>query len=280
MARPTQQSTVGRGPAIALALVFSLLYAPLIYLLYASFNANPLSTAWQGFTTQWYSQALHDPTIRRATSTSIRLAVAASVGSMVVGTLIGVAARRTPWLRRVSLALAGARVAAPEIIIATGLAVLLPLINLSFGFRVMLIAHVAYLSAYVALIVGARAAGADRSYEEAALDLGASRWQVLRDIVLPDLRPAIISATLLAAAFSFDDVALSNALRGPRNDTLPVYLFSAVQRRVSPTIHAIGVLVIVVGALAFGGAIIAGRASRADPVTQAMPEQRRTIVEQ
>ena len=139
-------------------------------------------------------------------------------------------------------------------------AVALPLVGMRFGFRTMLVAHVALLSAYVVLVVGARAAGADRAMEEAALDLGANRWQMLRDVVLPDLRPAIVSSGLLAAAFSFDDVALSASLRGPRDTTLPVYLFSVVQRRVTPAIYAVGTMVVVGGAVMFAAAMVANRA--------------------
>jgi spermidine/putrescine transport system permease protein len=233
-----------------------------VYLVYASLNRNPLGSAWKGFTLDWYRAAVDDPSARDAARTSVRLAVGASVGATVLGTAAALAVRRTKWLRRLSLLLAGARAATPEIIIATGLAVMLPLVNLSLGFKPMLVAHVVYLSAYVTLLVGARAAGADASHEEAALDLGASRWQTLWHIVLPDLRPAIVSSLLLAAAFSFDDVALSLALRGPQDTTLPVYLFSAVQRRVTPSIHAIGVMVVLVGALAFGAALVANRATR------------------
>jgi spermidine/putrescine transport system permease protein len=152
------------------------------------------------------------------------------------------------------------RVATPEIIIATGLGALLPAAQIAFGYRPMLVAHIAYLSAYVTLIVGARAAGADRSLEEAALDLGANRSQVLRHIVVPDLMPAIVSSGILALAFSFDDVALSLTLRGPNDTTVPVYIFSAVQRRVTPSIHAIGAVVVAVGVVAFAAATSINRA--------------------
>ncbi len=99
-----------------------------------------------------------------------------------------------------------------------------------------------------------------QSHEEAALDLGAGRWQVLRDIVIPDLMPAIVSSLLLVLAFSFDDVALSLALRGPNDTTVPIYIFSAVQRRVTPSIHAIGAMVIFAGVLTFAAAAAINRA--------------------
>jgi putrescine transport system permease protein len=240
--------------------VFVVLYAPLLYLCYASVNANELTGAWRGFTTRWYRSAWTDPAVRAAFGRSVRLAAVAAVGATLIGTLSALATRRAGWWRRVMGGVAAGRVGTPEVIIATGLGVLLPLIDVRLGFGPMAVAHVAYLSAFVALIVGARAAGADPSHEDAAADLGAKRWQVLRHVVVPDVRPAIASSALLVAAFSFDDLALSLALRGPDDDTLPVYLFSVVQRRVTPSIHAIGVLVVVVGLMLSLAAVSVNRA--------------------
>lgn len=239
----------GRIARLVLIVVLVVLYAPLAFLVVASFNRNPLSTSWQGFTTEWYTNAFDDASLRKAVGVSVRLALGASVLSLIVGTSAAIAARRSPWLARINASFATARVATPEIIIATGLGALLPVINITFGFGPMLVAHVAYLSAYVLLIVGARAAGGRLDLEEAALDLGANRWRVMRRIVLPDLFPAIASSGLLSLAFSFDDVALSLALRGPQDTTVPVYIFSAAQRRVTPSLHAIGTLVLAVGFL-------------------------------
>ncbi len=250
----------GRVAKAVLAGVVLVLYAPLVFLVVASVNKNPVSTDWQGFTTQWYRKAFDDASLRRSVGVSVRLAVLASLGAVVVGTVAAIAARRSRLLGKVNALFATLRVATPEIIIATGLAAMVPVVGFAFGFRPMLVAHVAYLSAYVLLIVGARAAGSDKNLEEAALDLGASKWQVLRDIVLPDLRPAIISSALLAFAFSFDDVALSLALRGPNDTTVPIYIYSAVQRRVTPSIHAVGALIIAVGVATFAAAMLIHRA--------------------
>jgi spermidine/putrescine transport system permease protein len=253
---------VAAGMLVALVVV---LYAPLMFLVVASVNRNPASTGWQGFTTSWYSAALDDQSLRRAIGVSVRLALTAAALSLVIGTGAAIATRRTRVLSKINIALATVRVGTPEIIIATGIGALLPVAQIAFGYRPMLIAHVAYLSAFVTLIVGARAAGADSNLEEAALDLGARRWKVLRDIVLPDLRPAIISSGVLAAAFSFDDVALSLTLRGPNDTTVPVYILSAVQRRVTPSIHAIGAMVIAVGVTAFAIALLVNRNVVVDP---------------
>ncbi|MCB1000344.1 MAG: ABC transporter permease [Acidimicrobiales bacterium] len=250
-----------RWPATAvLAGVIVLLYAPLLFLVVASVNRNPASTGWDGFTFDWYRAAWNDESLRDAVAVSVQLAVGAAVLSVVTGTAAAVAARRSRAMQRLNLLFATARVGTPEIILATGLAALLPTIGVDFGRVPMLIAHTAYLSAYVTLIVGARAAGSSATMEESALDLGARPWRVIVDVILPDLRPAIASAGLLALAFSFDDVALSLALRGPDDTTVPIYIFSAVQRRVTPSIHAIGAVIIAIGVVVFAGAALVNRA--------------------
>ncbi len=249
----------GLGARMTLYAVMVLLYAPLVFLVVASVNANPASTAWRGLTGRWYREAFDDPALRRAVGVSIRLAASTAVLSVLIGALAAIAARRSQWLGRISSVFGVARIGAPEIILATGLKVAITAAGISFGFRPMLAAHVTYLAGFVVLIVGARAAGSLRSHEEAALDLGAKRGQVLRDIVIPDLMPAIVSSALLVLAFSFDDVALSLALRGPNDTTVPIYIFSAVQRRVTPSIHAIGALVILAGVVTFSAAALVNR---------------------
>jgi spermidine/putrescine transport system permease protein len=245
-------------------LLVIVLYAPLLYVVYASVNANPSGSSWQGATAAWFREAWNSVTARQAFENSVSLAVVSSVGATLTGTSVALAVRRTRTMRAIAVGLAGARTASPEIIIATGLAVLLPMVGVRFGFRPMAVGHIAYLSAYVTLLVGARAAGADISQEEAALDLGAKRWQVLRDVVIPDVLPAVVAAGLLAAAFSFDDVALSQSLRGPTDTTLPVFLVSTINSpNQSPSIYAIGTMVIGVGAVVVGAAALVGRVLRA-----------------
>lgn len=239
-----------------LVAVVLLLYAPLLFTFVSGVNANPLSTRWQGFTDQWYRVAWNDASLRRAIGVSLRLGILTTVLAVAIGTAVAVATRRSPALQWVARTTAGLRVATPEIVMATGLAALVPAVGLNFGFRSMLVAHVAYLSAYVVLIVGARAASLDPEVELAATDLGAGPWRTLTRVVLPDLGPAIGASALLVLAFSLDDVALSLALRGPTDTTLPVYLYSVVQRRVTPSIHAVGTVVLVAGAALFVAAVV------------------------
>jgi len=239
-----------------LTAVVVVLYAPLVFLVVAGINRNPLSTSWQGATGQWYRAMWDDQALRRSVGVSLRLASVTTVIAVTVGTAMALAMRTSRRVQRWARGAAGMRVATPEIVIATGLAAVMPSAGVDFGFRPMVVAHVAYLTAYVVLIVGSRVATLDPALDLAAADLGAGPWRTLRRVVLPDLRPAIGAAALLVMAFSLDDVALSLALRGPTDTTLPVYLYSVVQRRVTPAVYAVGTMVVLVGTVLFLAAMV------------------------
>jgi ABC-type spermidine/putrescine transport system permease subunit II len=246
------------APTILVGLLVAL-YLPLVFLVVSSVNSNPASTSWTGFTTEWYRAAIDDQATRDAVSTSLRLAAISSIGATLVATLAVLAVRRRLWFQRIHGALVTGRVATPEIIVAAGIGALIPAVGGTFGFRVIALAHITYLAAFASILIGARAASADPALEEVALDLGARPSRVLLRVVLPDLWPAIVSALLLSAAFSFDDVALSLTLRGPNDTTLPVLLLSAMQRRVTPSVHAIGTTVLIAGITVFAIAALANR---------------------
>jgi ABC-type spermidine/putrescine transport system permease subunit II len=246
------------APTILMALLVAL-YMPLVFLVVSSVNSNPASTSWTGFTTGWYTAAVRDDATRDAVTTSVKLAVISSLGATLTATLAVLGVRRRPWFQKIHGLLVTGRVATPEIIVAAGIGALIPAVGASFGFGAIAAAHVTYLAAFASILIGARAASADPLLEDIALDLGARPSRVLLRVVLPDLWPAIVSALLLSAAFSFDDVALSLTLRGPNDTTLPVLLLSAMQRRVTPSVHAIGTSVLIVGIVVFATAALANR---------------------
>jgi spermidine/putrescine transport system permease protein len=245
---------------IVLALVVLVLYAPLLRVCVNAFNRDVLGIQWEGFTGVWFREAWNNQLLRSSVGQSALLAVLSSLGSMVVGTAAVLSMRATES-KRVTTAQRDrlARIATPEIIIATGLLVTLPLLRVRFGTIAMTIGHVAYLTAYVVLLVGARAARFDGRLEEAAADLGASPLRVLTRIVLPQLAPAIGAAALMSAAFSFDDIAISRSVASPTSQTLPLVLVSMIQRSPTPQIDAVATLLILAAAVLFGLAVFVGR---------------------
>ncbi len=243
-----------------LGMVVLVLYAPLLRVMVNAVNQDELGIGWEGFTTRWFSAAWRNDLLRSSVGTSALLAVGASLGSVVVGTAAVLSLRATSARHAFATRLLSvARVATPEIIMATGLLVTLPLIRVRLGLIAMTLGHVAYLTAFVVLLVGSRVAKLDVRLEEAAADLGASSFRVLTRVVLPQLAPAIAASLLMAAAFSFDDVAISRSVASPTSQTLPLVLVSMIQRSPTPQIDAVATMLIGIGALLFGLAVFVGR---------------------
>ena len=131
------------------------------------------------------------------------------------------------------------------------------------GFTTITIAHVTFSMVYVATVVQARLAGADRAIEEAAMDLGSRPWQVLRDITLPVISPAILSGWLLAFTLSLDEVVITSFVTGPGSTTLPLLIWSKVKLGVTPDINALATIIVgVVGLGVVAAGIVMARAER------------------
>jgi spermidine/putrescine transport system permease protein len=243
-----------------MAMVALVLYAPIVRVAVNAFNKDALGIRWEGFTDRWFRDAWNNDVLRSSVGKSAVLAVLSSIGSVVVGTA-AVLSMRTSGSRQVvaTRLLSVSRIATPEIIIATGLLVTLPLLGIRFGTVAMTIGHIGYLTAYVVLLVGARAARFDTRLEEAAADLGAAPLRVLTQIVLPQLAPAIGASALMAAAFSFDDVAISRSVASPTSQTLPLVLVSMIQRSPTPQIDAVATILVVTAAGLFALALFVGR---------------------
>jgi spermidine/putrescine transport system permease protein len=243
-----------------LAIVVLVLYAPLIRVALNAFNQDALGIQWEGFTGHWFRDAWNNDALRSSVANSGLIAVLSSVGSVIIGTAAVLSMRASGSRQKIATRLLSvARIATPEIIIATGLLVTLPLLGLRFGKLAMTVGHIAYLTAYVVLLVGARAARFDVRLEEAAADLGAAPLRVLTRIVLPQLAPAIGAAALMSAAFSFDDVAISRSVASPTSQTLPLVLVSMIQRSPTPQIDAVATLLVLAAAGLFGLAVFVGR---------------------
>jgi ABC-type spermidine/putrescine transport system permease subunit II len=269
--RSRSVTDVGVGAVAALGLLLALLYAPLVQLIVSSVNSNSVTARWNGFTTRWYRSVLANDDVFEAAVRSLRLAASVALTAGLVGGAAAIAVRRRPRLRSVVAVLAAARVATPEIVLAVALGILLPLVDVQFGYWTMWFGHSVLLSAYVVLVVNARLAGMPADLEAAAADLGAPPAAVVRDVVLPHIKPALAAAVMLVGAFSFDDVLLSSRLSGPQDTTLPLVILSMATRRTSPEIDAIGAIVVILGAIAFRLAVTIGRVARGPDRGEGLP---------
>lgn len=242
-----------------LGLIGLFLYAPLARVAVNSFNVNEVGTSFDGVTLDWYRAAWNNVTVRDSLRVSLILAAIASVVSTGIALAAVLGARGRGRLRTIGGALTAGRVLLPEVVIAAGIVIMLPLFGIPLGWPALVIGHVVFQTAFAIVLIEARAAGRDPRLEDAAADLGASPARVLRTVVIPDLAPGIGTALTLTFLFSFDDVVLSRLLSSPDTPTLPVAVLSLIGRRTTPEIDAIGTLVMGVGLIGFVLAALIGR---------------------
>jgi len=241
--------------ALVLGLVF--LYVPILSMIVFSFNNSRLVTVWDAAhspTLKWYAALVSNSQIVGAAWLSIRIALLAASGAVVLGTLAGVAlARFGPFRGRTLLVgMTTAPIVMPEVI--TGLSLLLLFVALEQvigwprgpGAVTITLAHITFCMAYVAVVVQSRLIGFDESLEEAAMDLGARPVEVFFRITLPLLVPAIMSGWLLAFTLSWDDLVITQFVAGPGSSTLPMVIFSKVRLGVSPDVNALATIMVLV----------------------------------
>ena len=265
--------------AVFTALVFVFLYLPIVIVVINSFNADEALIGWGGFTTHWYSQAFHDSRVRDDFVTSVEVAVISTAISLVIAVSAGLWWRRASGrARRVLDATTYMRIVLPEVVLALALFLILTRYQVALGVPTIVAGHVVFNSAYATLIIQARLATMNEVLEEAASDLGASRWRVFRRVTLPQLMPAIVVAALLILSFSFDDVVTSLFLGGANAETLPVLLLGLIRLHVTPEVNAIasGVTIITLITFSLAAAIVSLRGAagvRTQPIEQALVEE-------
>jgi spermidine/putrescine transport system permease protein len=229
---------------------------PVLVAVQFSFNSGRSRSVWQGFSTRWYVGAreaaesvLYDPSLRFAFNQSIRLAAL----TMLVATPIGVAlaiglARWRGRLARPAGFLMLFPLVTPEIVI--GVALFVVFANLydfvPFGTWAQFLGHVTFSISFVVVIVRGRLFAIGRDYEEAAMDLGASRWQAIRRVLLPLLAPAILASFAIVFALSIDDFVISQFLSADASTiTIPVRLYSGARLSPPPSLNALATVMLV-----------------------------------
>lgn len=259
---------------IMMLLGFVFLYAPVLLLMLYSFNESKLVTVWAGFSTKWYAALLQDEQILDAAWLSLKIAAINSTIAIVIGTLAAITlVRFGKFLGRTMMTwMIAAPLVMPDVIL--GLSLLLLFVSMSTvigfpegrGMLTIIIAHVTFSAAYVSVIVQARLSSLDRSYEEAAIDLGAGPVTVFRTVTLPLIMPSVIAGWLLSFIMSFDDLVIASFVSGPSSSTLPMVIFSKVRLGLNPEINALATIVITLVSVgvAVAGIILARQAAKAN----------------
>ncbi len=242
---------------------YAFFYIPILSMIFFSFNKSRLATVWGGFSTEWYGRLLANDQVIAAALLSLKIALISATLATLLGTMAGMALARFRRFhgRTLFSGLVSAPLIMPEVI--TGLSMLLLFVYMEQligwpngrGVTTVTIAHTTFSLSYVAVIVRSRLVAMDQSLEEAAMDLGSKPVQVLFDITLPLIAPAMISGWLLAFTLSLDDVVITNFTNGPGTTTLPIYIWGKIKLGVTPDINALGTLIVAVVA---AGVLIAG----------------------
>ncbi|MFN7051167.1 MAG: ABC transporter permease subunit [Gemmobacter sp.] len=242
---------------------FAFLYIPILSMMVYSFNGSRLATVWGGFSTKWYVSLLSNKQVIAAAILSLKIAVISATMATILGTMAGLALARFTRFRGRTLfsGMVTAPLVMPEVI--TGISMLMLFILMAQwigwpgarGFTTVTLAHITFSMVFVTTIVQSRLLQADRAIEEAAMDLGARPWQVLVDVTLPVISPAILSGWLLAFTISLDDVVITTFTTGPGNTTLPLLIWSKVKLGVTPDINALATITVLVVGI---GVAIAG----------------------
>jgi putrescine transport system permease protein len=264
-----------------LAIGIAILYIPILVLIAYSFNASALVSVWGGFSTHWYMQLLHNDQILDAAWLSLKIAVVVSTGSVILGTLAAISLVRFKAFRgRLLLTgMVNAPLVMPEIITGiTQLLLFISMLNLLSwphrGFTTIVIAHIAFCTAYATITIQSRLQSADRSLEEAAMDLGSGPVRAFMDTTLPIIAPALASSWLLSFTLSLDDLVISSFVSGPGASTLPMVIFSKVKLGVTPDVNALASLIICwVGACVVFAGYLMRRADRQRVLDAQMAER-------
>jgi spermidine/putrescine transport system permease protein len=240
---------------ITTLLVLAFFYLPIGVLILNSFNSSRFGTTWQGFTLKWYERLLERDDLWTALMNSLQVAAFASIGAMIVGTCAAFALHRyRSRLQTAHQLLITMPLVIPEILMGMSLLLLFVALGTSLSLLTVTIAHITFCVSYVTLVVQARLQDFDFQIVDAARDLGATRLQAFRKVVLPLLAPGILAGGLLAFTLSVDDFVVTFFVKGPGADTLPVVIYSMIKKsREFPVINALSTLLLAITFLAVWG---------------------------
>jgi spermidine/putrescine transport system permease protein len=242
------------------AAFYAFMFMPLVVVVLFSFNSVRSVQNFDGFSFEWYRAFWENESLRGSLIASLQIALATMLVATVLGTLLafGLVRARTRFSASANILMLIPLVT-PEIVAGVSAFLLFTQIGLRLSLLTIIIAHITFSISYVTVVVRARLASLNPEVEQAALDLGASRLQTLRLVVLPALWPAILAAGLLIFALSFDDFVLSYFTTGESPQPLPVRIWSAIRFGVTPTINAIGTLMLVISLAAVAAALVLQR---------------------
>ena len=227
-------------------LVLAFFYLPILYTVVFSFNSGRSLTRFDGFSLRWYEKMFNDSSMMNAIFYTIIIALLATAISTVVGTIAAIGLSNSKKLvRGVMEQVNNLPLTNPDIVTAIGLLMFFSMLGIRKGFATMRLAHVMFCIPYVMLSVMPKLRSLDPNLADAALDLGATPWQALTKVIVPQIMPGIVSGALVAFTMSFDDFIISYFVTGNGVNNISILVYS-MSKRVNPSINALSTLIVLI----------------------------------
>ncbi|WP_294578750.1 extracellular solute-binding protein [uncultured Thomasclavelia sp.] len=231
--------------SLGIGLTLAFLYLPLVIMAIFSFNDSKSLSSWSGFSIRWYVELINNQQMIDAIIISVSIAVLSTVISTILGTItaIGISNSR-PFLRKLILQINNLPIMNPDIVTGISLMLLFSFIKIEKGYLTLLLAHIAFCAPFVITNVLPKVRQLDVNLADAAMDLGATPFQALMKVILPQIKPGIISGALLAFTMSFDDFIISYFVSGNGIENISIVIYN-MSKRTNPSIYALATIILV-----------------------------------
>ena len=229
---------------IYLAIVFLILYAPIFYLIFYSFNSGGTMSGFEGFTLDYYSEVLQDTRLLIIVLNTLVIALLSAAIATIIGVLgaISIMYMKKKRVKNTILSLNNILVVSPDVIIGASFLILFTMLGIKLGYTSVLLSHIAFSVPIVVIMVLPKLQEMSPSLIDAALDLGANKWDILSKVVIPFITPGIFAGFFMALTYSLDDFAVTFFVTGNGFSTLSVEIYSLARRGISLEINALSTL--------------------------------------
>ena len=229
---------------IYLAIVFLILYAPIFYLIFYSFNSGGTMSGFEGFTLDYYSEVLQDTRLLIIVLNTLVIALLSAAIATIIGVLgaISIMYMKKKRVKNTILSLNNILVVSPDVIIGASFLILFTMLGIKLGYTSVLLSHIAFSVPIVVIMVLPKLQEMSPSLIDAALDLGANKWDILTKVVIPFITPGIFAGFFMALTYSLDDFAVTFFVTGNGFSTLSVEIYSLARRGISLEINALSTL--------------------------------------
>ena len=230
---------------IYLPVMFVILYAPILYLMFYSFNSGGTMHTFEGFTLEWYAEVFQDIRLLTIVLNTLVIALLSAAIATIFGIFGALAIHyvRTRRVRNTLLTFNNVLIVSPDVIIGASFLILFTLIGIKLGFISVLLSHIAFSIPIAVLMILPKLQEMSPTMIDAAKDLGASWWDVIMKVVLPFIKPGIFAGFFMALTYSLDDFAVTFFVTGNGYSTLSVEIYSRARQGISLSINALSTLI-------------------------------------